>query len=100
MFNSREEEEEMDTTVETEGANNSKLTDPNKNNTHDDIKNCFDFDEEEEDDDSFLYPASTGRKIPRVIPEKPRASISELLELGDKEDEQSKSKYTYIFVLF
>ncbi|XP_066137386.1 microtubule-associated protein futsch-like isoform X2 [Euwallacea fornicatus] len=61
----------------------------NKVNTQEDIKNCFDFDEEEEEDD-FLYPASTGRKIPRVIPEKPRASISELLELSDKEEQLSK----------
>ncbi|KAL1490288.1 hypothetical protein ABEB36_013006 [Hypothenemus hampei] len=63
---------------------NSKQASSTKN-THEDIKNCFDFDEEEEEDD-ILLPASTGRKIPRVIPEKPKASISELLELSEKED--------------
>lgn len=60
-------------------------------NTQEDIKNCFDFDEEEDEED-FLFPASTGRKIPRVIPEKPRASISELMEQSQKEDEASKGE--------
>ncbi|XP_019768266.2 titin homolog isoform X1 [Dendroctonus ponderosae] len=59
--------------------------------TQDDIKNCFDFDEEEDEED-FLFPASTGRKIPRVIPEKPRASISELMEQNQIEDEASKAE--------
>lgn len=62
-------------------------------NTHDDIKNCFDFDEEEEDDE-FLLPTSTGRKIPRVIPEKPKPSISELLEQSQKDEELEKVKST------
>lgn len=71
----------------TNHALNTEVVEPpTGKDTHDDIKNCFDFDEEEEEDD-FLLPASTGRKIPRVIPEKPRASISELLELSQKEDD-------------
>ncbi|XP_050303439.1 titin-like [Anthonomus grandis grandis] len=49
--------------------------------TQDDIKNCFDFDEEEEDENfSYKQQLAGNRKIPRVIPEKPRASITELLE--------------------
>ncbi|XP_030755685.1 titin-like isoform X2 [Sitophilus oryzae] len=55
-------------------------------NTQEDIKNCFDFDEEEEEEEIML-PASLGRKIPRVIPEKHKPSISELLE-QDKESEK------------
>ncbi|XP_076258643.1 uncharacterized protein LOC143195433 isoform X1 [Rhynchophorus ferrugineus] len=76
-------ENKGESVVESDSKENSKNADnsiasPVNKNTQEDIKNCFDF--EEEDEDEIMLPSSIGRKIPRVLPEKPKTNISELIE--------------------
>ncbi|CAH1128628.1 unnamed protein product [Ceutorhynchus assimilis] len=74
--------------VGNQAANNHTVVSTSSHeSTIDDIKNCFDFDDDDEVDFGLLSPV---RKIPRVIPEKPKASKTNLLELSEKEDELAK----------
>ncbi|XP_060527328.1 titin-like isoform X2 [Cylas formicarius] len=53
-----------------------------KSKTYEDIKNCFDFDEDDEEEE-IAVTAAPGRKIPRVIPEKTASDQRDILESED-----------------
>lgn len=86
-----ENDEENDSKENSKNADNS-IASPLNKNTEEDIKNCFDFDEEDEDE--IMLPSSVGRKIPRVIPEKAKTNISELME--QQSDKKNPSMFHYI----
>lgn len=63
---------------------------------HEAIKSCFDFDEDDEEDSTIVSKASSGRKIPRVIPKVARKKSSEKADADKsqpiKESQASKDK--------
>lgn len=74
-------------------GNKKKVKHEQLNEIKKDIKSCFDFDEEEEDD-TPIVETGAGRKIPRVIPpsEKRRSLTDEVNESGENLSDVEKAK--------